>query len=392
MNIIMILPQAFLEFKGTSFSTLNRLKVLSKLGHKIDLLTYPVGKNVNIENVTIYRIPNFLFVRKVKIGPSWKKLAFDGALIIYAIKMLLIKKYDVIYSHEEAGFFSTFLAKIFNKWHVYDMHSSLPQQLINFHFTKSKIIIQIFRILEKLAVDHANAIIAICPALYKWAKEINDKANVYLIENVLDNDFDEPNSACVVEKLIQKFGLANKKIVLYAGTFEKYQGLDLLINGADKVIKKVGRVHFLLVGGHPNQVSEYRNLVKKKNLSEYFTFTGSVPSKEINCYYELSNILVSPRNEGNNTPLKIYAYLRSGKPIVATKHITHTQVLDEKVAFLTDSTPDDFAQGIIQAMENEKLAKTLSRQAVELAERKYSSEHYIGQIKKLFDSLGKETT
>ena len=39
---------------------------------------------------------------------------------------------------------------------------------------------------------------------------------------------------------------------------------------------------------------------------------------------------VSPRSRGTNTPLKIYQYLRSGKPIVATRLLTHTQVLERR--------------------------------------------------------------
>ena len=51
------------------------------------------------------------------------------------------------------------------------------------------------------------------------------------------------------------------------------------------------------------------------------------------------DVLVSPRSRGTNTPLKIYQYLRSGKPIVATRLLTHTQVLSDETAILTGATP-----------------------------------------------------
>jgi len=383
----MILPQAFFEYKGTSFSTFNRLKVLSELGHRVDLLTYPAGKDVHIENVDIYRIPNILFVKKVKIGPSWIKLIFDVVLIIYTIKILITRKYDLIYSHEEAGFFAPLFAKICGMAHIYDMHSSLPQQLLNFQFTKSKILINTFTFLEKMTINGADGIIAICPDLYEWVKKINPEANVYLIENVLDNMPDDETSKSDPEDLRRKYNLNGKRVVLYAGTFEKYQGLDLLIEAAHEVIKEYDNVHFLLVGGSPGQVLDYQNHVRQKKLSDYFTFTGSVPPHEINSFYRLADVLISPRLEGTNTPLKIYAYLKSGKPIVATKHVTHTQVLNEKVALLTDITPRSFARGIARILEDGKLGRRLSQEAMKLANKRYSYNYYIKQIKHLFRSL-----
>ena len=134
---------------------------------------------------------------------------------------------------------------------------------------------------------------------------------------------------------------------------------------------------------------EYRKQVEQKGLSDYFTFTGSVSPNEVASFYQLSDVLISPRLEGNNTPLKIYAYLRSGKPIVATKHITHTQVLNEEVAMLTDISPQAFAQGIIQILENENLARRLSYAARELANKRYSQEHYVKQMKTLLNSIEK---
>ena len=55
-------------------------------------------------------------------------------------------------------------------------------------------------------------------------------------------------------------------------------------------------------------------------------------------------MLTSPRSKGTNTPLKIYQYLRSGKPIVATRLLTHTQVLDDDTAMLTAPDPQAFAR------------------------------------------------
>src|ERR1700704_6134969 len=90
-----------------------------------------------------------------------------------------------------------------------------------------------------------------------------------------------------------------------------------------------------------------------------------------------ADLLVSPRSRGTNTPLKIYQYLRSGKAIVATRLLTHTQVLDDDTAILTGASPADFAAGILSAIEDPARREAVGRRARELAETKYSYEAYL---------------
>ena len=78
-------------------------------------------------------------------------------------------------------------------------------------------------------------------------------------------------------------------------------------------------------------------------------FTGQQPAREIPAFVEACDILVSPRIRGTNTPLKIYSYLRSGRPIVATNLLTHTQVLTPASRFWSSRTPAPFAAAMIAA-------------------------------------------
>ena len=72
-------------------------------------------------------------------------------------------------------------------------------------------------------------------------------------------------------------------------------------------------------------------------------FTGYQKARESRRFSRL--LISSPRlaSAGTNTPLKIYSYLRAGKPIVATDLLTHTQVLDREVAILVRPEPGAFA-------------------------------------------------
>ncbi len=328
LRILMIAPQPWFQPRGTPFSVLHRIKALSLLGHSIDLVTYHIGQDVPIDGLTIHRAKKVPFINTIKIGPSAPKIFLDFALYFKALEMLKNNRYDYLHTHEEAAFFGIPLAKKYHLPHLYDMHSSLPQQLSNFKFSKSKTLIGVFEKLEKNTIDKSAGVITICPELQDYVEKHFPQQTSILIENVADNSIVFPPTESKEQELKQQYSLNGEKIVLYYGTFEAYQGIDMFIKSAAALTKKRPEdVHFLMVGGSDRQVDLYKSQAKKLGVDSKFTFTGFVQPDEIPSFISLSDILVSPRLKGTNSPLKIYSYLRSGKPIVATRHITHTQIL-----------------------------------------------------------------
>ncbi|MBD3289379.1 glycosyltransferase [candidate division KSB1 bacterium] len=382
MKVLMIAPQPFFQPRGTPLSVLHRLNTLSKLGHEIDLVTYHLGKDIDIPNVRYHRIPKVPFVNKIKIGPSKSKIVLDMYLFFKTLRLLMKNDYDLIHSHEEAGFFATWFAKRFKKLHLYDMHSSLPQQLTNFKFTKFKFFIKAFHKLENNTISNADAVITICPELYNYVKENWSEKEQMLIENVADNTTVFAREA--KDDLREKYSLNGHLVILYSGTFEPYQGIDLLIDSGKNVVEKFDHARFLLVGGHRDQIEKYQRKVKSLNLDDYFVFAGQVKPEEVVDFINVADILVTPRIEGNNTPLKIYEYLRAGKPIVATNHITHTQVLDDSVSVLTECDRKSFADGILKVIGDNELRTTIAQNARKLADEKYSYEVYVKKSEDIY--------
>jgi len=396
MKVLMIAPQPFFQPRGTPFSVLHRLKALSKLGYKIDLVTYHLGQDVSIDNVNIHRAQGPGWVKEIAIGPSKTKLILDAYVYRRAVELLKRQRYDLIHTHEEAGFFGIRLSKKFDKLHLYDMHSSLPQQLANFKYSRATMLRNIFEKLEAATINSAQAVITICPELFNYVKARFPEKYNKLIENVADNAIvfgETKNGKMSATELAQRYGLSTngkngQTTVLYAGTFEPYQGLDLLIESSQPVIsRRQNNVRFLIVGGKPEQVAQYKEKAGQLGVSEKFIFTGQRPPEEIPEFMKLADLLVSPRLAGNNTPLKIYSYLRSGVPIVATAHLTHTQVLNADVAVLTDCTPSAFANGMLRVLEDRAYGEKLGRNAQELAAREYSYEAYLQKTKEIYSYL-----
>ena len=116
---------------------------------------------------------------------------------------------------------------------------------------------------------------------------------------------------------------------------------------------------------------------------------GPRPAEEMQVWMELSDALVSPRSEGDNTPLKIYSYMSSLKPIVATKRRTHTQVLNDSNAFLAEPVPEAFGKALHEALYDEALARGKSEAAKRLVESQYSYACFKERLLQAYDYISK---
>ena len=128
----------------------------------------------------------------------------------------------------------------------------------------------------------------------------------------------------------------------------------------------------IIVGGQKDQIEHYSKIAASYGITEMVTWIGQRSMNEMYDWMDLSHVLVSPRSEGTNTPLKIYSYMSSGRPIVATKRQTHIQVLDESMAFLADSDPAKFSAAIYNALSDRKTALQRAARAKAVVEENYS--------------------
>ena len=384
LRILMVAPQPFFRPRGTPFSVLHRIRALLEAGHRIDLITYPFGENVEMPGLRAFRCGKPFFIRDVRIGPSPTKLLLDLYLYRMTVRALREGQYDVLHSHEEAAFFAVRLARRHGLQHVYDMHSSLPHQLSNFRAYDLGLIRRCFSSLEQYVLRTCDGVITICPELAEIvARECPEKLHE-MIENTADNSRvfgtvdGDPRS---------EHGLSGKKIVLYTGTFEAYQGLDLLMRAFGRLRPNMPDAHLLMVGGREVQVAQYKKAARSLGIEDAVTFVNTVHPSHIPGFLRATDIIVSPRSRGTNTPLKIYEYMRSMAPLVATDLPTHTQVLDASLACLVPATEEGLAAGMFQVLSDPELGQRLAQAAAERAEQSFSDAAYLEKVSAFYDRL-----
>src|SRR5687767_8833329 len=383
----MLAPEPFFEPRGTPFSEYHRIKALGELGHHVDLVTYPIGRDVELPNLRIFRSLRPPLVRRVGIGPSFIKVVLDGLMLLTILRRAFAERYDAIHSHEEMGLVGVWLAKWLRIPHLYDMHSSLPQQLTNFKYSKSGLLRGLFTWAEGQMVHKSNVVITICQELQDTVTGMGAGERSLLIENVMGGDVDEPSSKSAAD-VRAAWGIApDAPLALYTGTFEPYQGVEMLIDAAAIVARRRPDARVLVVGGEPAQVETARAKAHAAGVSAAMIFTGQQPAREIPGFVQAADLLVSPRIRGTNTPLKIYSYLRSGKPIVATDLLTHTQVLTPAIAKLVPPQPGPFAEAVLDLIEHPDERARLSAAARAVADDKYSRESYVRRTAQAYAQL-----
>jgi glycosyltransferase involved in cell wall biosynthesis len=314
-------------------------------------------------------------------------VALDLTLTVTALRRALADRYDVIHSHEEGSYIGIVLSAVFGVPHLYDMHSSLPQQLGNFAFSRSKVLRGVFSWMERLVIRRSKVVIVICQHLEDTVKGIERSVPTVLIENAPGSG-DTPVAGSGAQ-VREELGIAlQTPLVLYTGTFEAYQGLDLLFDAARHVLVRRPDARFVLAGGRADQVAAAKADARRAQVEHAVVFAGQRRAEEIPAFLDAADALVSPRSSGTNTPLKIYQYLRSGRPIVATRLLTHTQVLDDAIAVLTPPTPEGFADGILAVINDPVRGRAIGERARHLAETKYSYEAYLARTREAIAHLG----
>lgn len=379
LKILMIAPEPVFRIRGTPFSVRDRCRVLADLGHTVDLLTYPFGDDFDFPGVTIHRTRHVPGIKDIKIGFSWQKLPLDALLFIKAFLAMRRNKYDLIHTHEEAGMMGAILGPLFRIPHLYDMHSSLPQQFENYDTSTAAPVMAFMRWSERTILKSSRSVIAICPHLKEIALDALPEANVHIIENLAQDNGPIPDAARI-QAVRQEFGLQDTFVIGYTGTFEVNQGLEMMAQGFQQVCQQIPTGKLFFAGGKPHQVDAFRQIVTDLGIHDRVVLPGALPPERMPEIMAVCHVLVSPRCIGTNTPLKLYSYLKSGVPILATDLLTHTQVLDADVAVLTEPTAQALGQGLVTLHNDPELRKRLSANAIQREKECYSYAAYKDKV------------
>jgi glycosyltransferase involved in cell wall biosynthesis len=355
------------------------VRALAESGHHVELITYPQGDAVSVPGL-VHRRSMRLPVGRVRAGPSLAKLVLDVPFLLQAVWRLAVGRFDVVHAVEEAAHLIGPVARLLRTPLVADVDSSIPDQLRYSGFATRGPLLALAEWLERRALRGAAAVITVCSSLTECVRQTAPSARVFQIEDPPLVDPDAPPDPQAVAELRRSLGLSDAPVVFYSGNFEPYQGVELLVDAA----ARTPRAQVLFMGGEADQIARIRHRAESQGAGERCLFIGPRPPSELPLYLAAVDLLASPRCRGTNTPFKIYTYLASGRPLLATRIPTHTQLLDDSLALLVEPTPEGLAKGIESLLDDPAAAQRRARAGLELIESEYSPRRYREKVRQAY--------
>jgi len=384
LSILLAAPQPFFQERGTPIAVRMLAETLASEGYEVHLLVYHEGEDIQMDGVQLHRSARLAFIKDIRPGMSVKKIICDVFMLFKMISLSRKYSFDLIHAVEESVFLAQFLKMFTRTPYIYDMDSCMSEQIID-KYPRFKWLGSMLEWFEKRAVQSSMGVIAVCRALEDTARAYAPDKPILRLEDISMVDDKVQGD----ESLRDAYDI-NGVMLLYVGNLESYQGIDLLLEGFAQALTGAQNTldaSLLIIGGNADDIETCKAYSRQLAIEKNVVFCGPRPMNLLGYYLNQADILVSPRSQGNNTPMKIYSYLGSGKAILATRLPTHTQALYDEVACLVAADAESLGEGITALCSDRAYRKQLGKAGQALAEKEYSMSAFKAKLSTFYKEI-----
>ena len=368
-RILLVTPQPYFEERGTPIAVGLVARALVESGFAVDLLAFPLGESRVSPGVRIERCGNPFGIRRVRIGFSMRKLVLDASLLRAFEKLLARRRYVAVHAVEEAAWLASVLCPLHGVRFVYDMASAIPQQLAGHKLLGREPFLSILRGTEKRVIGRAAHVVCSGGLAGYVRSQSPDAAVTEWRFPVLG----ESAHSSAAAALREQHGFApDDHMLLYAGNFSSYQGIDLLLESFVKAAASDPQLLLVCVGATDQQDAEQLAGRLPDAMRQRLRILPRQPRAHMPAWLSAADCPVSLRTQGDNVPLKLFEYMAAGKPIIATTGPAHQPLLNDTRAFLCPANVDGVAQAMQRVFEDPERARRIAARAAAYAARHFS--------------------
>ena len=352
---ILYLSDSFIPRRSAnSIQVMKMCNAFSRIGHKVVLLSIktPGFHEEGVESdFDFYGVEHGFEIKKLLV-PHMKY-----SILLYslrcAVEILKIKP-DIVYGR---CLWSIWLAAMLGIDVIYEMHFPIK------HMSRGEKIC-FSSLTKRRKLRH---LVVISQALKKMIKDdVSGKKIIVAHDGANLTDYNDKEIQTVLSDRYK-----NRIKVGYAGHLYPGRGIDLIF----KMAKELPHIDFHIIGGTEDDIKARKRFIKGNNIFLH----GFIPPSLINNYIRNFDILVMPHKgkvaiSGGTSrdirqymsPLKMFEYMASGKPIIASDLPVLREVLKQgKNAILVDPPDiDGWVSAIQYLADDEKAREKIAQQAL----------------------------
>jgi glycosyltransferase involved in cell wall biosynthesis len=192
-------------------------------------------------------------------------------------------------------------------------------------------------------------------------------------------------SGDTARRIRSKYGIKeNEKIVVYAGRLEKWAGVKIVLNCAERL--KDSGTKFLLIGeGHQGTDAQQPNII----------FSGRIPYEQVPSYLAAADLVLVPMEQDtvgdSASPLKLFEAMAMKKPIVASNTQGIREVITNEVeGVLLPQDEDMWVNTIRELLKDSNRAARLGENAEKRIKTEFDWNILVGELSKILLSTSGE--
>jgi glycosyltransferase involved in cell wall biosynthesis len=394
-RVLMIAPTSFFLDYGCHVRILEEARVLQSLGHRVKIVTYPLGRN--LPGLDIERTIPIPFRSRNEVGPSRSKILIDALLALKAFQAALAFKPHIIHAHlHEGALIGGILSRGLRVPLVFDFQGSMTSEIVDHRFLdpRSKILPlirglewQIDRLPQKILTSSQNAARLLTDEFHVQASKIlilSDNADASAFGPVEDGE-----RAAQMRELQARLGIPDgHKIVVYIGLLDTYRGTDVLLDAAAQLLARRADTHFVIIG-FPN-IERYQTRARELGIDQHVSFPGRVPYEDVPRWLSLGDVAVEPKMSATEAAGKVLNYMAMALPVVAFDIPVMHEYLGDLGVFAPLGDAAAFADQIETLLEHPERARAIGLALRERAQQHFSWERAGRAIECVYQELLKK--
>jgi len=363
-------------------------ETLARRGDRVDVVS--LRQNGQPARGIINGVHVFRIQRRVVNERS--KFSYLGRLLLFFIRSMAFlsvqqmkERYDLVHVHSVPDFevFAAVVPKLTGSKIILDIHDLVPEfYLSKFSGTERSLTFRLLTTVERVSARFSDHVIA---ANHIWEKRLQNRS---VKESKCTTILNFPDT-----EIFQARGrnrTDNRFVILYPGTLNYHQGIDIAIRALALIKDQVPEAEFHIYGSG-EQLNPLKALVEELGLEKRVFLMGTKPLHEISSVIENADLGVVPKrsnsfgNEAFST--KILEFMSLGVPVVVPDTAIDSYYFNNSVVkFFHANDEKSLADAILLMIKNPELRQKLSRDAAEFV-LKYSWDMNKDTYLNLVDSL-----